>query len=254
MLFGGDGSEPPAGGRPLAFPASRCTSASFCSSRWRQALQAAFAAGLRRARSASSAPRRGWISPSAGRRNNPAVVARFLLQAINRGGEMFVVIPQSALSPLRQALSRVAAKEAAPADPAWVRQIGGEVNRTEVSIRAVLETADYTLGDLARLKVGDVSSCAPRRTAASRSRAASSRSSGPTSARTTASTRCASTRRSIQRQEFVEDVLLANAAPRPPGAEWGGWDTGAGGRRRRMKGGGGGKEREAGRGWRRPAR
>ena len=53
----------------------------------------------------------------AGRRNHPAIVARFILQAINRGGEMFVVMPQAALAPFRQALSRVAAKETAAADP-----------------------------------------------------------------------------------------------------------------------------------------
>ena len=60
---------------------------------------------------------------SAGRRNNPAIVARFMLQAINRGGEMFVIVPQAALAPFRQALSRIAAKDAAaqPIPPGCAR-------------------------------------------------------------------------------------------------------------------------------------
>src|SRR5690606_313579 len=78
----------------------------------------------------------------------------FIMQAINRGGEMFVIIPQAALSPLRQALSRIVSRESASPDPAWVRQISEEVHRTNVSIRAVLESHDYTLGDIADLMVG----------------------------------------------------------------------------------------------------
>jgi len=92
----------------------------------------------------------------AGRRNSPAVVVRFILQAINRGGEMFVIVPQSALSPLRQALGRIATREPAAADPAWVKKISGEVRRTEVAISAVIEARDLTLGDLAALRPGQV--------------------------------------------------------------------------------------------------
>jgi flagellar motor switch protein FliM len=93
---------------------------------------------------------------SVGRRNSPAVVARFLLQAINRGGEMFVVIPQSALSPLRQGLSRVVTREQTAPDPIWVKQISEEVHRTTISIRAVLEAPDYSLGEIAGFKVGQL--------------------------------------------------------------------------------------------------
>ena len=93
---------------------------------------------------------------SVGRRNQPAFVARFLLQAINRGGEMFMVVPQAALVPVRQALARIVVGDSPAPDPAWTKKIKDEVERTEVTIRAVLESRDFTLADIANLKVGQV--------------------------------------------------------------------------------------------------
>jgi flagellar motor switch protein FliM len=91
-----------------------------------------------------------------GRRNSMAVVAKLLVQAIGRGGEMFVVIPQSALHLLRQSLVNAMAGEAAIQDPRWSKQIQGEIQRTEVALRAVLEERQLTLGEIADLKVGQV--------------------------------------------------------------------------------------------------
>lgn len=91
-----------------------------------------------------------------GRHNNQAVAAKFLLQAINRGGEMFVIIPQSALTPIRQQLSRVPTGEAAVRDPKWVRQLEAEVRRADVSVRAVLEQRALTLNEIANLRKGQV--------------------------------------------------------------------------------------------------
>lgn len=152
MLFGGDGSEPPLEDeRNLS--SIEVHVAQFLFEQAALALQSAFAVVANaRFRYERSETRMDFAS--AGRRNNPAVVARFIMQAINRGGEMFVIIPQAALSPLRQALSRIVSRESASPDPAWVRQISEEVHRTNVSIRAVLESHDYTLGDIADLMVG----------------------------------------------------------------------------------------------------
>jgi flagellar motor switch protein FliM len=93
---------------------------------------------------------------AAGRRSHPGVVARFILQALGRGGEMFVIIPQAGLTMFRQALSRTLPAEAHAMDPAWAKQIGAEVGRTEIGVTAIIETSDYTLGDLAELRVGQV--------------------------------------------------------------------------------------------------
>ncbi|MBF9195882.1 flagellar motor switch protein FliM [Microvirga terrestris] len=91
-----------------------------------------------------------------GRRNNQAIAAKFLLQALNRGGEMFVVIPQSVLNPMRKVLSRVVSGESSGRDPRWMKQIATEVKKTEVTLKAVLEERFLSLGEIADLKVGDV--------------------------------------------------------------------------------------------------
>ncbi|MBJ6123921.1 flagellar motor switch protein FliM [Microvirga splendida] len=91
-----------------------------------------------------------------GRRNNQAIAAKFLLQALNRGGEMFVVIPQSVLNPMRKVLSRVVSSESSGRDPRWMKQIATEVKKTEVTLKAVLEERFLSLGEIADLKVGDV--------------------------------------------------------------------------------------------------
>ncbi|MGY2047692.1 flagellar motor switch protein FliM [Methylobacterium sp. JK268] len=91
-----------------------------------------------------------------GRRSNKAVAAKFLLQALNRGGEMFLIIPQSVLNPMRQALSKVLTGESTSRDPRWERQISTEVKKTEVTLHAVLEERTLTLGEIANLKVGQV--------------------------------------------------------------------------------------------------
>ncbi len=154
LLLGGDGSEPPLETvRGLSGVETQISQ--FMLEQVGQALQAAFAsisdARFRFERSESRMDFAG-----VGRRSQPAVVARFILQALNRGGEMFVIVPQAALSPYRQVLSRIASRENAPTDPAWTRKINKEVRRTSVAIRAVVESREYTLGDIAALKVGQV--------------------------------------------------------------------------------------------------
>ncbi|SHO63242.1 flagellar motor switch protein FliM [Pseudoxanthobacter soli DSM 19599] len=91
-----------------------------------------------------------------GRRNNLAVAAKFLLQAIGRGGEMFVIIPQSALTPMRQQLARVVSGESSGRDPTWARQIRSEVQRAEVSLRAILEERQIELGEVADFHIGQI--------------------------------------------------------------------------------------------------
>ncbi|AWM85888.1 flagellar motor switch protein FliM [Microvirga sp. 17 mud 1-3] len=91
-----------------------------------------------------------------GRRNNQSVVAKFLLQALNRGGEMFVIIPQSVLNPMRQTLARVLSGDSSARDPRWTKQIASEVKRTEVTLKAVLEERYLSLGEIADLKIGQI--------------------------------------------------------------------------------------------------
>lgn len=91
-----------------------------------------------------------------GRRNNPAMVARLLLQAIGRGGEIFVVMPHSTLNPLRQNLSQVLSGEMSSRDKQWTQHFHTEIQRTEVKLEAILEERQFTLADLCDLQVGQV--------------------------------------------------------------------------------------------------
>lgn len=89
-----------------------------------------------------------------GRRNSQAVAAKFLVQSLNRGGEIFVLIPQSALTPMRQNLVRVISNEPTGRDPRWTKQIEAEVQRAEISLKAVLEKRYLTLEEIGSLEVG----------------------------------------------------------------------------------------------------
>lgn len=91
-----------------------------------------------------------------GGRSNKAVEAKFMLQALNRGGEMVVVIPQSVINPMRPQLAKVLTGDTAARDPRWTRQMAAEVQKAEVTLRAVLEERHLTLGEIADLKVGQV--------------------------------------------------------------------------------------------------
>ena len=91
-----------------------------------------------------------------GRRNNTAVVGRLLLQAIGRGGEMFVMVPQSALTPLRQNLAQVVSGEGNNRDANWTQQFQAEIQRTHIRMNAVLENKTMTLDEVANLQVGDI--------------------------------------------------------------------------------------------------
>jgi flagellar motor switch protein FliM len=84
------------------------------------------------------------------------VVAKIGIRALERGGEMLIVIPQAALNPMRQSLAREPEPEASARDPRWAKQFESEIRRTEVKLTAKIEERGCTLGDIAALKLGQV--------------------------------------------------------------------------------------------------
>ena len=154
LLLGGDGSEPPLE-EERNLSSVEVQIAQFIFEEVGTALQAAFA-GISNPRFRLERTETRMDFAGAGRRNHQAVVAKFILQAINRGGEMFVIIPQSALLPMRQALARPAPTDSTPTDSVWTRQMGEEIRRASVTIRAVAETRALTLGEVADLRVGQI--------------------------------------------------------------------------------------------------
>lgn len=89
-------------------------------------------------------------------RNAYAVAARLKLRILGRERKLFVLVPQAALSPLRQDLARDRSSERAARDPRWTRQMESEVGRTEVIVQGVIEEHQFTLEDIVGLTVGAV--------------------------------------------------------------------------------------------------
>jgi flagellar motor switch protein FliM len=154
VLFGSDGSEPPVDDeRAFSNIEMRVAQALFDEAG--RAVQQAFGPISKTALNLERIETRMDFA-IIGRRNNLAVVAKLLIQALGRGGEMFVIIPQSALSPMRQSLAHVVSTDVATADPRWSKQMQSEVSRTAVSLKAVLEERTVDLGDVAGFQVGQV--------------------------------------------------------------------------------------------------
>jgi flagellar motor switch protein FliM len=91
-----------------------------------------------------------------GRRDAPVVVAQILFQALGMSGKMSVVIPQSALQPIRQKLSRESPGESPAGDPRWARQMKNGVSFAEIAVKGILEEMPMTLGEVAAMQVGHV--------------------------------------------------------------------------------------------------
>jgi flagellar motor switch protein FliM len=89
-------------------------------------------------------------------RNSFAVLAKLNLRILGRSGEVFVVLPQAAINPIRQSLSVDHGNDVAAADPRWSKQIETEVSKADVVVQAILEEEGFTLSDIAELKVGKI--------------------------------------------------------------------------------------------------
>jgi flagellar motor switch protein FliM len=84
------------------------------------------------------------------------VRAKIKVQIMGRDINIFLLIPQTALNSIRQELERDASAEMSVRDPRWSKQIQGEIGRTEISIRGVIEERQLTLADIAGLQTGQV--------------------------------------------------------------------------------------------------
>ena len=89
-----------------------------------------------------------------GRKSNPCVLARMTAEIIGQEGEIFIIIPQSVLNPLRENLTQVLSGEVAGRDTRWTKQFQQEIQRTEVKLTAVLEEQRLTLDEIAQFEVG----------------------------------------------------------------------------------------------------
>ena len=91
-----------------------------------------------------------------GSRNVLTVTTQMLFQVLDNGGRMFLLIPQSAVYPLRDQLARERAPGQTNADPRWNQKLKKEVVRTSVPFQAALEEQTMWLWDIANLQVGQI--------------------------------------------------------------------------------------------------
>jgi flagellar motor switch protein FliM len=89
------------------------------------------------------------------RHANAAVVARLRIDMEDRGGRMELLIPYATLEPVREMLLQMFMGEKFGRDSIWESHLAGELWQTEVSLRAVLDEVELTLGDVLNWKVGD---------------------------------------------------------------------------------------------------
>ena len=95
-----------------------------------------------------------WPAPA--RRDEPSVLAKFGLSTLERAGEMFILLPQSALQEIELAPGDGLAVAPMVRDTGWSKRIEQEVQRTQVMLHAVLDERELTLGEIAELRVGQV--------------------------------------------------------------------------------------------------
>jgi flagellar motor switch protein FliM len=91
-----------------------------------------------------------------GRRDLPAIAARFSLPMNGGACEGLIVFAQSLLLPFRKELERDRSDDAPSADRRWSHLMEAEVKQTRLPVTAILEEVPMSLGDVANLRVGKI--------------------------------------------------------------------------------------------------
>jgi len=89
------------------------------------------------------------------RHANAAVVARLRIDMEDRGGRMELLLPYATLEPVREMLLQMFMGEKFGRDSIWESHLTAELWQTEVSLRAVLDEIDLSLGEVLSWEVGD---------------------------------------------------------------------------------------------------
>lgn len=153
-MYGGDGKEMPyEGERPFSTLETRVARAA--SEIAANALSKAFLPGISVSFTFERLETRIDFS-LLGQRNIPVIVGQILFQVLDQGGRIYILIPQSALHPLREKLTRELPPEAQVKDPRWINRLQNGVAKSHVKVEAALEGREATLLELSQLQVGQV--------------------------------------------------------------------------------------------------
>lgn len=154
VVFGGDGSQAPyAEPRPLSRIEIRI--AETLVTRLAGTLAAAFRPFAATTFALDGEMGRADLDRLGGPKARVAI-ARYRLAAGQGRGEFQLAIPDAVLTALKPAFARPPSVRPGTADPGWAQQIHGEINRTRLAMRAVLEDRPRPLAEVAALRVGQI--------------------------------------------------------------------------------------------------
>jgi len=91
-----------------------------------------------------------------GGRGEDAAVVRYRIEALSRGGEMQLIIPQRALNRLAAHLSREPTAVQRRPDPQWAHDFELRVTGAEIGVCAFAEVTGYRLSDIAGFRQGQL--------------------------------------------------------------------------------------------------
>jgi flagellar motor switch protein FliM len=86
----------------------------------------------------------------------PVISVQILFQILDNGGRMFMIIPQSALYPVRKQLERQRALDGTSVDPEWQKKMQDGLASSTMLLKGVLEGPELTLEQIAALEPGQI--------------------------------------------------------------------------------------------------
>lgn len=151
--FGADGSEPVENSsRPLSKIELRIASAVF-----QRVVRPVHDASAEKNAAPPALDRIECLSdqPTLVRRKDEWLIARLEFDALERSGELFILMPIATAGALRDT-SEDAPSSSTNSDPGWSTRIQQELTRTDVTLRAILDEREFTLGEITEFKPGDM--------------------------------------------------------------------------------------------------
>jgi flagellar motor switch protein FliM len=91
-----------------------------------------------------------------GKRGEDAVAVRYRIEALGRGGEMVLLIPQQAINRIATQLADASPAALRRPDPQWARDFEERVTGAEIVVSAFAEVQGYRLGDIAGFRQGQL--------------------------------------------------------------------------------------------------
>lgn len=92
-----------------------------------------------------------------GQSDYSVIVAQLILQILDRGGQFFILVPQSALQPFREKLERGGAGKPPPSlDAKWSARLAAEITASEVELKASINAGVSTMKDVMEFEPGTI--------------------------------------------------------------------------------------------------